>query len=131
MFLSKSVTPSYWFQGGFVVANFHTMHPRFQISRARLQSWEFHITWATNAKRELTSTIKKHVIYKEIMLKWELFWPQLPSSKWFPWLVVDMTAQLYAKHKWNMLEKQTCHNHMLFYQLSQKLKLLRNVNLFI
>jgi len=49
-FLTKPLTPSYWLQGGFVVAISKTVHPRLQKSTARLLPLEFRITWANNAK---------------------------------------------------------------------------------
>lgn len=41
------LTPSYWLQGGFVVAISRTVQPRLHISTARLQPFEFLITWST------------------------------------------------------------------------------------
>lgn len=60
------LTPSYWLQGGFVVAISKTVHPRLHISTARLQPFEFFITWK---EMEIWTKFRSQEMHKAMYIK--------------------------------------------------------------
>jgi hypothetical protein len=63
------LTPSYWLHGGFEVAISRTVHPKLQISTARLQPFAFFITYINHSKGERMEKNKQEKLINNYIIE--------------------------------------------------------------